>query len=432
MSSMNIPRPPDPDADAEGGIAEQIQRTLFEEYGSVLDESLIISIVNERDVVRDFAEIKEILEELASSARAEAATGFDPSGLGSLAEGEGVRPDETTTSGNGLDSSPDYSTSMSEYSDQPENQLLTESVVLSHEQKIQELGLVFQGRFKDDRLESILKQTGGDLERAFDELLNIQYLEDSGHLPKGSGGFVKPEDDYPPGKRKTGRPRQRNGKTKKQVVDVNYKAVSATIDEGELESAKDFAHPAPSRKRGTTQRVLPSAPTLFPAISTPRAAQPPSFPSPAFNDFGAHSMSAAASVGRLGPLGRQGVVVYTERARKERAAFTLRASQEAEARVSRQCSPTHVDLHGVFVMDGVRIAKQRVWAWWDGLGEDRQAKIRRHGGYTIVTGAGRHSANGVSRLRQAVGAYLKHDEWKVDDTEAGSFVVLGREKPRTA
>ncbi|KAK4128106.1 hypothetical protein N657DRAFT_584740 [Parathielavia appendiculata] len=420
---MNTTRPPDPDADADGDAAERNRRKLLEEYGSVLDESLIILIVNERDVVKDYADISEVLDELAGPARAEAATGFDPSGLGSVAEVEGLRLDETTTSGNGLDSFADYSTSISEYSDQSENRRLTEETNLSDEQKIQELGLVFQGRFRDHTLAYILKQTGGDLERAFDELLNRQHLEDSSVLPKGIDGFFNLDEDLP-AKGKTSRARKGNGKTKKQVLAIKYKAVSSTVDEGELEGAKDFAQSADSRGAGLTRRVLPSAPTVLPAISTPRLAQTPSDSSPVTSDFGAVSMRAAASLRRMGPLGRQGAVVYTERAREERGTLTVRASQAAEAHVARQSTATLVDLHGVFVMDGVRIAKQRVWAWWNGLGENRKA-LARQNGFTIVTGVGKHSAGGVSRLRQAVGAFLKNDGWKVE-TLTGKFYVTGR------
>jgi hypothetical protein len=75
-------------------------------------------------------------------------------------------------------------------------------------------------------------------------------------------------------------------------------------------------------------------------------------------------------------------------------------------------------------MDGVRIAKQKVWNWWNNLGEDRKTLAKRNG-FTVVTGVGKHSVGGVSRLRQAVGAYLKNDGWKME-TLTGSFYVTGR------
>jgi hypothetical protein len=75
-------------------------------------------------------------------------------------------------------------------------------------------------------------------------------------------------------------------------------------------------------------------------------------------------------------------------------------------------------------MDGVRIAKQRVWSWWNNLGEERRALARRDG-FTIITGVGKHSVGGVSRLRQAVGAYLRYDGWRVE-TLTGRFYVTGR------
>ena len=47
-----------------------------------MDESLIIAIARDYDVVKDFQEIRDVLKQLAKAASAEPATGFDPSGLG--------------------------------------------------------------------------------------------------------------------------------------------------------------------------------------------------------------------------------------------------------------------------------------------------------------------------------------------------------------
>ena len=98
----------------------------------------------------------------------------------------------------------------------------------------------------------------------------------------------------------------------------------------------------------------------------------------------------------------------------------------AETLVNQQSTATTIDLHGVTVLDGVRIAKHRVWQWWDNLGEGGRVKMAKHDeGFTVVTGVGNHSVGGVSRLRQAVGAALKNDGWKVD-VLTGKFRVTGR------
>jgi hypothetical protein len=65
-----------------------------------------------------------------------------------------------------------------------------------------------------------------------------------------------------------------------------------------------------------------------------------------------------------------------------------------------------------------------VQAWWNGLGEFRTDKARQQP-FTVITGLGRHSAGGVSHLRQAVAAALLQDGWKMQ-VETGRFVVTGR------
>jgi hypothetical protein len=368
--------------------------------------------------VKDYDDIRRILNDLAETAPAEALTGFDPSGLGSSADGEGLRLDETATSGNGLDSSGEYATTISEYSDKSENQRLTEETHLSDEHKIQELKLVFQDRWRDHTYNYILKQSGGDLERTFDELLSRQLIDEEGLLPKGVDGFFTPEDDWQRPKGKASRAQKGNAKNKKQIVAVKYKAVSSTVDDGELEGAKDFVRPTSSLVASPTGRLPLPSPVSRPATKSAATSPPPP------SDFGAANMRAAANLRKMGPLGRQGAVVYTERAREDRGAFTAHASRSAEVHVNQQSTSTSLDLHGVFVMDGVRIAKQRVWSWWNGLGEDRRALARRDG-FTVLPGRGIHSAGGVSRLRQAVGAYLRNDGWRVE-TLTGKFYVTGR------
>ncbi|KAK3291381.1 uncharacterized protein B0H64DRAFT_427345 [Chaetomium fimeti] len=404
---MNGSRPPD---GANGDVAEQNRKKLLLEFGSVLDESLILLIANDRDIAGGYEDIRDVLNLLAETARAEAATGFDPSGLSTTSETEELLLDEAATSTNGADSSA-CTTTISEFSDRSENQRLTEQTNLSEEQKIQELKLVFGDGWGDHTIRFILKQNEGDLERAFDGLLDRQFFKDEGSLPKGVDGFFVSDEDWQSPKGRRGRARKGNAHGKKQVVAINYNAVSSAVNDAELEGAKDFATAVNPRMAGAGRRLPPQTTTVLP-------------PSLVRTDFGATDLRAAAALRRMGPLGRQGAVVYTDRAREGRAAFTAHASREAEAHVAQQSTTTMIDLHGVFVMDGVRIAKQRVWNWWNNLGEDRKALAKRNG-FTVVTGVGKHSVGGVSRLRQAVGAYLKNDGWKME-TLTGSFYVTGR------
>ncbi|KAK3902397.1 hypothetical protein C8A05DRAFT_33902 [Staphylotrichum tortipilum] len=419
-----------PGADT-GDMAELNRIKLMEEFSSVLDESLIVLIANERDLVKDYADIRHILNELAEPARAEAATGFDPSGLG-CADLEALRLDETTTSGgngNGLDSPGEYATTISDYSDQPEAQRLTERTNLTDDEKIEELKLLFRDTFRDHTLRYVLRQVGGDLDQAFDELLNRQFLADEGLLPKGVDGFFTADEaQQPSSKAKARRNKNGNAKRRKQTVAIEYKSVSSATAGEELECAKDFARPTDARgaalKRHTASPApAPAAATLTRSATTTAQPARPS-PSTIPADFGAADLRAAAALRRMGPLGRQGAAVYLDRAREARGAFTAHASHAAEQHVDGQSTDTMIDLHGVVVMDGVRIAKQRVWSWWNGLGENRRV-LAREPGFTIVTGVGKHSAGGVSRLRQAVGVYLRNDGWRVE-TLTGRFHVTGR------
>jgi hypothetical protein len=136
---------------------------------------------------------------------------------------------------------------------------------------------------------------------------------------------------------------------------------------------------------------------------------------------------SAAQLHRRGassPLYRQAAGYYADRAREHARLAQGVTSAAADLLVNQQSTPRNIDLHGVRVQDGVRIARQRAQAWWDGLGEMRVRRAKENS-LTIVTGIGRHSAGGVSQLRQAVAAALVQDGWKVQ-VETGRFVITGR------
>ncbi|KAK4197333.1 hypothetical protein QBC40DRAFT_285706 [Triangularia verruculosa] len=404
--------------------AERNRKQLLDDFGSVLEESLIIVLSQDHDMEKDYDEITRILRTLAESATAEAATGFDPSGLGCNApELDGPRLDETTTTSDNQGSGGDYSgTSTSDLSvDSLENQILIDPASLTEDQKVKELRGIFIDRFKEHTLKRILGKNNGNLDRTFDELLNRQFLEDSGDITKGIDAFFVGDDV---GHTSKGKGKRRKGPPKKNVLEVNYRTVSATADGEELQGAKDFVRPS-TPGRATPKRVTPYS---LPAINTGSSSavqQATAVLSPTARlDLGTSHLRSAASLRRQGPLARQAAVVYTERAREQARAAFEQASSLADVHVRQQSTATMVDLHGVLVLDGVRIAREHVRRWWDGLGENRAAEARDPG-FTVVTGLGRHSAGGVSRLRQAVGAMLKNDGWRVE-TLTGSFHVRGR------
>ncbi|POR37354.1 Uncharacterized protein TPAR_02431 [Tolypocladium paradoxum] len=137
--------------------------------------------------------------------------------------------------------------------------------------------------------------------------------------------------------------------------------------------------------------------------------------------------SSAAQLHRRGassPLYRQAASYYTDRAREQARYAQQATSTAADILVEQQSTANSIDLHGVLVHDGVRIARQRTQDWWQGLGEFRARRAREEG-FTVITGLGRHNSSGVSQLRQAVAAALLQDGWKVR-VETGKFVVTGR------
>ncbi|OAA51615.1 Smr domain protein [Metarhizium rileyi] len=129
--------------------------------------------------------------------------------------------------------------------------------------------------------------------------------------------------------------------------------------------------------------------------------------------------------GASSPLYKQAASYYSDLAREQGRSAQAATSAAADILVGQQSTSSSIDLHGVAVQDGVRIARQMVQDWWGGLGEMRARKLREDGGLTVITGLGRHSAGGVSQMRQAVAAALLQDGWKIR-VETGRFVVTGR------
>ncbi|KAL7946636.1 hypothetical protein V8C42DRAFT_318414 [Trichoderma barbatum] len=143
------------------------------------------------------------------------------------------------------------------------------------------------------------------------------------------------------------------------------------------------------------------------------------------------AMASAASLYRRGasqPLYRQAAGYYAQQAREHSRRAQEATSAAADMHVDQQSTDTTVDLHGVSVLDGVRIARQRAVDWWQtrraSRQESRQGRLSEQS-LTIVTGLGHHSAGGVSPLRKAVGAALTRDGWKFR-VETGKYVLTGR------
>ena len=124
---------------------------------------------------------------------------------------------------------------------------------------------------------------------------------------------------------------------------------------------------------------------------------------------------------------------YAQVGRDHAAASQQYTSAAADALVDSQSSSTQLDLHGVTVQDAVRIAHDRVETWWNSLGESRiNGRVGaddRAKGFTIVTGAGRHSEGGKGKLGPAVSRALAADGWRVE-AGSGSLLIRGKQKGR--
>ncbi|RDW81128.1 Smr domain protein [Aspergillus mulundensis] len=112
---------------------------------------------------------------------------------------------------------------------------------------------------------------------------------------------------------------------------------------------------------------------------------------------------------------------HLERAKRDNAA-------RADALVGQQSSWNELDLHGVSVQDAVRIASEHVASWWDSLGDTKYMRGSEgeaaRGGYRIITGLGRHSHDGTSRLGPAVAKMLAREGWRVE-VDQGFLRVVG-------
>lgn len=126
----------------------------------------------------------------------------------------------------------------------------------------------------------------------------------------------------------------------------------------------------------------------------------------------------------VGPAAHYSVLAWEASNSAER-----REAAVADALVTAQSRAGEVDLHGVTVKDGVRIARECVQRWWgsEHVGEWARAGKVMGPGLRIVTGVGKHSEGGKSRLGPAVGNMLIREGWKLEVGE-GVVTVVGRSR----
>ncbi|RMJ22725.1 Smr domain-containing protein [Aspergillus sp. HF37] len=142
---------------------------------------------------------------------------------------------------------------------------------------------------------------------------------------------------------------------------------------------------------------------------------------------GADAFSKASTAYRRGRSDRMmgGAAAYYSAVGRDHLERAKRdASAAADALVDSQSGSSVLDLHGVSVQDAVRIASERVWEWWESLGDSKYMRGARPPGYRIVTGVGRHSHDGTSRLGPAVAKTLAREGWRVE-IDQGVLTVVG-------
>ncbi|KAK7742302.1 hypothetical protein SLS53_004446 [Cytospora paraplurivora] len=439
---------------------------LIDEFRSVLDETVIIAIVGDYDLALQYNEARGILEALSKDAIAEDPYSFNPAGLDGDTdhqhdpEAQWSPRTDSCNSPSGSKPFTDF-TEPTEFSDMLSERFesleLPDDVniaTLDEDGKVAELKIMFPSLRELD-LRFALKKADGDFVKTCEELLNTQYLEENGLRPKGIEGAFR--DDELVGRSNTDTSKEKAGKAK---VDVGYCLKPLDLESEEHATLSPLS-PIPAALSPLTRAS--SLPRSLPSSSTPKRASSSSSSSAARNtkqpttgwrtvqprqqqqqqrktyselaidaaaarDSTAQSFAAASQAyrrGRSDALFRPVAGVLSERAREQLERSRAVQSETYEALVDEQSSATRIDLHGVPVADGVRIALERTRGWWAGLGEDRARRAREGGGFTVVTGLGIHSSRGVSRLRQDVGAALKRAGWRVR-TETGQFVVTGR------
>lgn len=136
---------------------------------------------------------------------------------------------------------------------------------------------------------------------------------------------------------------------------------------------------------------------------------------------------AARRKSKSNPLMGGAASHYNSVARELSVSLERHNSAAAEVLVTWQSRTGEVDLHGVCVKDAVRIARERVEGWWgsEGVGEWARSGKANGPGLQFVTGVGKHSEGGKSRLGPAVGSMLIREGWKVEIGN-GVVTVVGR------
>lgn len=193
----------------------------------------ILSISSDYDLTKpqEFAAAREVLLTISKNVEAEEATGFNPSGLGvddvvdinaansgvdadaaNVAEGD-IKSNSgltTTTESSQPLSLSSATSSKSSGQETPDLFQINVFDTLSDEDKEKQLAQMFTS-LKPIDIRLTLKKLRGDASLAMDELLNLQWLEETGQRPKGVDAFYV-SDGEPSSKKKKAKKKKKGAK----------------------------------------------------------------------------------------------------------------------------------------------------------------------------------------------------------------------------
>jgi hypothetical protein len=217
-----------------------------------------LSISSDYDLQKpeEFAAARKVLLAISKDVEVEEATGFNPSGFSSVdlagittfhegtgsdvppvTEGDLKSNDGFTTTTESSHSQSVLSGSSSKSSAQESPGIIHVSILddLSDEEKVRQLAAMFVS-LKPIDIKLALQKAKGDADLAMDELLNLQWLEQTGQRPKGIDGFFVSDDEVPI-KRKQGR-KKKTKRASKAVASKNSDTV-IPLEESSRDEAAD-------------------------------------------------------------------------------------------------------------------------------------------------------------------------------------------------
>lgn len=193
-----------------------------------------------------------------------------------------------------------------------------------------------------------------------------------------------------------------------RIVTVANPFAKATLSAPDSPSVKPTQWQVVQAKRKTRGELSLTSPVYPPEVT----------------NLAAEQRAAARRLRARGGHYRAAALVVAERAREQAEIARAAESHNYDIMVDQNSTSNQIDLHGLPVVDGVRIALERTQRWWSNLGENRVRRAKEDV-FTIVTGLGNHNSGGVSPLRQEVGAALRRAGWRFA-TGTGQYFISGK------